>query len=358
MTGDSVVPAVADATQQAFGWSCVWLFFLGVSAGLFDIPLEAYLQLRSDPRVRGSILAANNFISYTCMLGAAGLFWLMQTQFHWSASTIFLAAGLGTVPVAIYVVCLIPQATVRCIVWIISKLMYRLRVRGLENLPQTGGALLVANHVSWLDGVLLLLVSTRPIRMLAYSDYVTGWWINWLATMWNVIPIRNTDGPKALIHSLNVGERGVDRRRSRLHFRRGGHHAERPTAAVPARLVADRRRDRLPRDSRLSRRVVGKYVQFQRRSILLEMASTLAVSGLDQFRPASLRPGQRRSGPAGRAMSGSRIDGGAQGPASRAAAKGGAPAQEDPFPLENRRFRRPENDGRQDAWPPPSSSGG
>ncbi|HUE17453.1 MAG TPA: acyl-[ACP]--phospholipid O-acyltransferase [Planctomycetaceae bacterium] len=206
MTGDSVVPGVAAATQHAFGWSCVWLFLLGISAGLFDIPLEAYLQLKSDPRVRGSILAANNFISYTCMLVAAVLFWLMQTKLHWTASTIFLAAGLGTVPVAIYVVCLIPQATVRCIVWIISKLLYRLRVRGLQNLPLTGGALLVANHVSWLDGVLLLLVSTRPIRMLAWADYVNGWWINWLSTMWDVIPIRSTDGPKALIRSLHVAK--------------------------------------------------------------------------------------------------------------------------------------------------------
>lgn len=209
MTGDSVVPGVASATEHAFGWSCVWLFLLGISSGLFDIPLEAYLQLKSDPRVRGSILAANNFISYTCMLAAAGLFWLMQTQFHWSASTIFLAAGLGTVPVAIYVVCLIPQATVRCIVWIISKILYRVRVRGLANLPQTGGALLVANHVSWLDGVLLLLVSTRPIRMLAWADYVSGWWINWLARMWGVIPIRSTDGPKALIQSLRAAKEAL-----------------------------------------------------------------------------------------------------------------------------------------------------
>ncbi len=59
--------------------------------------------------------------------------------------------------------------------------MYRLRVRGLRICPQTGGALLVANHVSWLDGVLLLSCRTRPIRMLAWSDYVSGWWINWLA---------------------------------------------------------------------------------------------------------------------------------------------------------------------------------
>ena len=209
VTGDSVVPGLVEASRQAFGWSCVWLFLLGISAGLFDIPLEAYLQLRSDDRVRGSILAANNFISYSCMLAAAGLFWLMRTRLGWSASTIFLAAGVGTVPVAIYVVCLIPQATVRCIVWIISKILYRVRVRGLENLPQKGGALLVANHVSWLDGVLLLLVATRPIRMLAWSDYVTGWWINWLSTMWAVIPIRNTDGPKALVQSLRVAKEAI-----------------------------------------------------------------------------------------------------------------------------------------------------
>jgi acyl-[acyl-carrier-protein]-phospholipid O-acyltransferase/long-chain-fatty-acid--[acyl-carrier-protein] ligase len=209
VTGDSVVPGLVEASQQAFGWSCVWLFLLGISAGLFDIPLEAYLQLRSDDRVRGSILAANNFISYTCMLASAGLFWLMQKKFGWSASTIFLAAGLGTVPVAIYVVCLIPQATVRCIVWIISKIFYRVRVRGLENLPQKGGALLVANHVSWLDGILLLLVATRPIRMLAWSDYVTGWWINWLSKMWAVIPIRNTDGPKALVQSLRAAKEAI-----------------------------------------------------------------------------------------------------------------------------------------------------
>ena len=191
------------------------------------------------------------------MLVAAGLFWLMQAKLDWSAATIFLVAGLGTVPVAIYVVCLIPQATVRCIVWILSKLFYRLHVRGLKNLPERGGALLVANHVSWLDGVLLLLVSTRPIRMLAWSDYVSGWWINWLTRMWNVIPIRSTDGPKALLRSLQVGEGSPEGRRSGLHFRRGGHHAHGPTAAVPARIVANRRRDRLPGDPGVSGRALG-----------------------------------------------------------------------------------------------------
>jgi acyl-[acyl-carrier-protein]-phospholipid O-acyltransferase / long-chain-fatty-acid--[acyl-carrier-protein] ligase len=212
----------AVSVQHAFVMSCVWLFFLGVSSGLFDIPLEAYLQERSDVRVRGTILAASNFISFACMSASAGLFWAMQTYLGWSASTIFLAAGLGTVPVLIYVVCLIPQATIRCIVWILSKIFYRVRVRGLKNLPERGGALLVANHVSWLDAILLLLVSSRPIRMLAWSDYVTGWWINWLARMWGVIPIRNTDGPKALVHSLHVAREALEQGELVCIFAEGG----------------------------------------------------------------------------------------------------------------------------------------
>jgi acyl-[acyl-carrier-protein]-phospholipid O-acyltransferase / long-chain-fatty-acid--[acyl-carrier-protein] ligase len=209
LTGNSLVQATVEATHRAFGWSCVWLFLLGISAGLFDIPLESYLQQRSEVKNRGTILAASNFIAYSFMIVSAGLFWLMQSKFHWTASTIFLVAGLGTVPVAIYVVCLIPQATVRCVVWILSILFYRVRVRGLRNLPERGGALLVANHVSWLDGVLLLLVSSRPIRMIAWSDYVSGWWINWLTTMWNVIPIRGTDGPKALLRSLDAAKEAL-----------------------------------------------------------------------------------------------------------------------------------------------------
>jgi acyl-[acyl-carrier-protein]-phospholipid O-acyltransferase/long-chain-fatty-acid--[acyl-carrier-protein] ligase len=209
LTGNSVVEATVAQTHRAFGWSCAWLLLLGVSAGLFDIPLESYLQLRSNVKTRGTILAAANFIAYSFMLVAAGLFWVMQAKFEWTASTIFLVAGLGTVPVAVYVVCLIPQATIRCIVWLLSIVFYRVRVRGLRNLPEHGGALLVANHVSWLDGVLLLLVSSRPIRMIAWSDYVTGWWINWLTTMWEVIPIRGTDGPKALLRSLDAAKEAL-----------------------------------------------------------------------------------------------------------------------------------------------------
>ena len=87
--------------------------------------------------------------------------------------------------------------------WLMTRLVYRVRVVGTEQIPSQGGALLVANHVSWIDGVLILLSGSRPIRMVAYADYVTGGLKGWLASLFGIIPIRASDGPRALMQSLN-----------------------------------------------------------------------------------------------------------------------------------------------------------
>ncbi|MEX0703532.1 MAG: acyl-[ACP]--phospholipid O-acyltransferase [Planctomycetales bacterium] len=209
IAGSSVDPAAAASAQQAWYWSAASLFALGLFAGLFNIPLEAYLQHRSDARRRGTILAASNFLSFSFILGAAGLFFLMKDKLGMSASGVFLAAGLGTVPVVIYAFTLLPNATIRFVVWLAAHTIYRVRVHGRENLPERGGALLVANHVSWLDGILLLITSSRPIRMVAHAAYVEDrrWW--WLCRMFGVIPIKAVGGPKALLRSLQVAREAV-----------------------------------------------------------------------------------------------------------------------------------------------------
>jgi acyl-[acyl-carrier-protein]-phospholipid O-acyltransferase/long-chain-fatty-acid--[acyl-carrier-protein] ligase len=185
------------------------LFVLGLGAGLFNIPLEAFLQHRSDRETRGTILAANNFISFALMLGSAFLFWWLKGELKFSASDIFLLVALGTVPVIVYVCWLLPQATIRAVVWLLAHTVYRVKVTGRENLPEKGGALLVANHVSWLDGILLLLASSRNIRMIAWADYVQGGFIGWLSRLFGVIPIKTTDGPKAIIQSLKTAREAI-----------------------------------------------------------------------------------------------------------------------------------------------------
>jgi len=197
--------------RQAMVESCVWLFFLGLSAGLFNIPLEAFMQHRSPRAHRGSILAAANFITFAGMLFVSLLFPVMVGQFKMTASQVFLAAGIGTIPVLIYVFTLIPDATLRFIFWLSTRTIYKVRVTGRENLPETGGALIVSNHVSWVDGLLVMTSSSRLIRFLVYADYANKPWLKWMSNTMKVIPIKDTSGPKAIIKALQAAKKEVEK---------------------------------------------------------------------------------------------------------------------------------------------------
>jgi len=193
--------------SPAYAWSCLWLLGLGFGAGLYDIPLQAFIQHRSKRESRGSILAAANFLTFSAMLCAAGLFWWMRNLAEFSARGIFLALGVATIPVLIYIVWLLPAATVRFIVWLLSRTIYRVKVEGLENLEGCDGALVVANHVSWIDGVLLILNSPQRLRMVVYADYVQRWWIRWLAQDMGAIPIK--PGKKSVVQAIRTAREAL-----------------------------------------------------------------------------------------------------------------------------------------------------
>ena len=198
------------APNEAFVASCVSLCFLGGSAGLFDVPLEAYLQHRSEPRQLGQVLSATNFLAFTGILGVSvAYYWMIDVQ-HFSPSFVFLLAGLGTIPVAIYIILLLPGATVRFIIWMASHTIYRLRVQGLENIPKTGPALITPNHVTFVDGILMMINLPRPARFIVYADYVNSPRLNWLARMYEVIPIKSDGGPKSLIQSLKIAREALN----------------------------------------------------------------------------------------------------------------------------------------------------
>lgn len=184
--------------------AAIMLCLIGVGGGLFNVPLNAYLQERSPRERLGAVLAAGNQITSIGMVGVAGLFWLLSGQFRLSAAQIFLVTGLGVLPVLVYTVWLLPQATVRFCVWVISRFIYRVRIHGHENIPERGAGLLVANHVTWIDGVLLLLSSSRNIRMVAFADYVGHPLVGWLSRLFGIIPITPGAGPRKLMQSLNV----------------------------------------------------------------------------------------------------------------------------------------------------------
>ncbi len=180
------------------------LIVIGIGGGLFNIPLQAWLQERVPHDKLGTVLASCQQLTALGMLCVAGLFLYLREGLNMSASQIFLITGVSMIPLVFLVVAFLPQATFRFFVWLLSRFAYRVRTYGIENIPEQGPALLVANHVTWIDGILIALVSSRPIRMVAYADYVEGPISGRFARMFGIIPIRTTDGVRSLLKSLRT----------------------------------------------------------------------------------------------------------------------------------------------------------
>jgi 1-acyl-sn-glycerol-3-phosphate acyltransferase len=309
-------------------WACVLLFFLGQSAGLFEVPLNAYLQHRSPHDARGSVLAATNMLMYTGMLAVSLIYLglrapafegslthidalkgieltaaqekqidatvakfakndagqgehpldaitpllkrppaerqMLLARLVWedlsarkatkeglpprdpyvepfpekdqplvrhtfdevagrpllTSKQIFLLCGMLTIPVFIYIIGVIPQAVIRFVVWLMAHTLYRIKLHNRHYLPDEGGALLVANHVSWLDGILLLLISSRPIRMIVYAGNFKQNWLKWMANLFGAILMGTS--PKAIVKSLQEAREALNNGELVCIFPEGG----------------------------------------------------------------------------------------------------------------------------------------
>ncbi len=173
----------------------VWLAVLGVGAGLFDVPLEAYLQEQSPPEKRGTVLASTNLLVFAGMLLASVGYYALRVPVGaapaahplLSARGIFgLFAMLSIVAtgVAIWAA---PRATLRIFVGGIVHGIWRFQTRHEERVPLDGPLVIAANHLSWLDGFLLPLTTPRPVRMVVYGPNIQGRFLNMLADQWRFI---------------------------------------------------------------------------------------------------------------------------------------------------------------------------
>ncbi len=163
----TVPPGDGQPFSGPYLWAGGWLLGLGLAAGLYDIPLLAFLQDRAPATSRGRVLAAYNFLSFSGMLIASFVFWGLATPLALSARQIFLVCGLVMAGVAGLAFWLVPLAATRVVFGMVIRLLYRIRVRGLENVPRQSGAMLVCNHISWLDGILFGYLCPRRIYLLA-----------------------------------------------------------------------------------------------------------------------------------------------------------------------------------------------
>jgi 1-acyl-sn-glycerol-3-phosphate acyltransferase len=166
----SLAPASAYALQAFVAQTAHWrvladLFLLSLFAGLYSVPMYALIQMRSQPSHRARIIAANNILNALFIIVSAVMVGVLLKS-GLSVPQVFLVVGLLNAVVAFYIFMLVPEYLLRFVAFLVARLVYRFQVKGDENIPAEGAAILVCNHVSFVDPVLLMGASPRPIRFI------------------------------------------------------------------------------------------------------------------------------------------------------------------------------------------------
>ncbi len=185
---------------------------IGFFAGLFLVPLTSMMQQRAPAGMKGRVVAFSNVLMYGAILLAAGVPSLLSGVFGMSSRQMILFAAFVTLGGTIYVVRMLPDFLTRLLVWLLFNSIYRIRVVGAENQPK-GGALLVGNHVSLVDGFLVSASSSRMVRYLVLRGYYEKRLFNWYFRATHGIPV-SADDPK------EVTEEALERAREVI---REGH---------------------------------------------------------------------------------------------------------------------------------------
>ncbi len=148
-----------------------YLLLLGASGGIFIVPLYALMQQRAKVTERAQVIAALNIYNSLFMVGSAVLGIVCLTVIKMSIPQLFMLLAAMNLIVAIYLFLQRPIFVVRFLVWVLTHTMYRVTHKNLHHLPKKSGALIVCNHVSYMDALLLSAVCPRLIRFVMEEDY-------------------------------------------------------------------------------------------------------------------------------------------------------------------------------------------
>jgi len=173
------------------------LALLAFFAGLYSVPMYALIQLRAPATHRARIIAANNILNAVFMIASSLIAGALLAA-HFTIPEIFLTVGLLNMLVAGYVFLVVPEYLLRFVAFIVSRVVYRFRIQGDIHIPTQGPALLVCNHVSYMDVVLLMAASPRPIRFIMdYRIFKSGG-LSWFFRLAKTIPIASRQDNPAI----------------------------------------------------------------------------------------------------------------------------------------------------------------
>ena len=189
------------------------LALIGLFGGFYIVPLYALVQQRSEPSHRSRIIAANNILNALFMVVSA-LLVILLLKTGLSIPQLFLVFGIFNAFVAIYIYSLVPEFLMRFIVWLLIHTIYRVQEEGLEKIPEKGAAVLVCNHVSYVDALVIAGASRRPVRFVIHYKIYQVPVLNFVFRTARTIPIAGYREDPTMLNqaydeisaALNAGE--------------------------------------------------------------------------------------------------------------------------------------------------------
>lgn len=215
---NGLVPFGAAGMALAAGWASAnaldapafqpALLLLGFSAGIYLAPLHIYFQHRVGRAQRTRMGGALNVFRGLGAFAAGGLYYLMAAGLHWSLAAQMALLAVSSAVVALVAVWVAPEHLMVLLFRVVARVLYRLRLHGAENLP-AGGALVVSNHISYVDALLLQVAFPRKLWFLAVHGRKRRGLLLWFYRITGVIPLsaeRATEGLRLAIRKMKEGE--------------------------------------------------------------------------------------------------------------------------------------------------------
>jgi 1-acyl-sn-glycerol-3-phosphate acyltransferase len=170
-------------------WVLIDILGLGVFGGFYIVPLYALIQSRTAENERARVIAANNILNALFMVVSAIVTILLLSVAKLSIPELFLVVSLLNIAVNTYIFRIVPEFTMRFMIWLLGHSMYRVQHRDLQHIPDEGAALLVCNHVSFVDALLIGGAVRRPIRFVMYYKIYRLPVLNFIFRTAGTIPI-------------------------------------------------------------------------------------------------------------------------------------------------------------------------
>jgi acyl-[acyl-carrier-protein]-phospholipid O-acyltransferase/long-chain-fatty-acid--[acyl-carrier-protein] ligase len=187
----------------------VRIALLGFVGGFFIVPVSALLQHRPPREKKGEVLAMANLLSFVGIFIASGAHYVLTESLKLSPLRIFFFGGVLTLAGAVYSIILLPDSLLRFVLWTLTRTIYRIRIEGRDNIPESGGALFVCNHVSFVDALLLLASTDRRVRFMMFKATYELPHIKPFARILGAIPISAEQRPREMIHSLQAASDAI-----------------------------------------------------------------------------------------------------------------------------------------------------